>query len=112
MLLSHHRDEEAYLVSVEGMGFGGQWGLVVPEDAGGEGELYMYVEHLLISTTIHDVFAAGEDLVLNGGLITSGGGTRMPMGFLVRRSEDGTSVSGEVFFRPRADGRECRRPAR
>lgn len=98
MLLSHHRDEEAYLVSVEGMGFGGQWGLVVPEDAGGEGEFYMYVGHLLISTTIHDVFAAGEDLVLNGGLITGGGGTRMPMGFLVRRSEDGSSVSGEVFF--------------
>ena len=97
-LLSHHREEEAFLVSVEGMSFGGQWGLVVPEGPGGEGELYMYVGHLLISTTIHDVFAAGEDLVLNGGLITSGGGTRMPMGFLVRRSADGASVSGEVFF--------------
>ena len=80
------------------MGFGGNWGLVVPEDAAGEGELYMYVGHLLISSTIHDVFTSGEDLVLNGGLITSGGGTRMPMGFLVRRSEDGASVSGEVFF--------------
>jgi hypothetical protein len=43
-----------------------------------------------------NTFRDGDDLALNAALITSGGGTRMPLGLLTRQTEAG--LEGEVFF--------------
>jgi hypothetical protein len=40
----------------------------------------------------------GDEVLVNGNILTSGGGAVMPLGFLVRRSPDGTALAGEVFF--------------
>ena len=95
-LLALHDEDEAYIVSVDGMAFGGQWGLVVP-DSGADGEMYMFLGHLVISTTIHGVLEIGDEVALNAGMLASGGGTRVPLSFLVKTSDDG-NLSGEVFF--------------
>ena len=97
-LLGLHGAADSYLVTVDGMGFGSQWGLVVPLDEGAPGELYMVMGKLVISTTVKDVERVGDEMLVNAAIITGGGGAVMPLGFLVRRSEDGTALAGEVFF--------------
>lgn len=97
-LLRLHPPDDAYFLSVEGMGFGGPWGLVVPDAPGEPGELYMVMGKLMFSNTLHDVYRLGEEVALNAGILTSGGGTRMPLGFLVRESADGRKLQGELFF--------------
>ncbi len=97
-LLSLHEADHSYLVGVEGMGFGGKWGLVVPDAEGATGEFYLVFGTLMFSTSIHDILHHGDEIVLNAGMISSGGGTRTPLGFLVKKSEDGSRLSGEVFF--------------
>ncbi|HVR29263.1 MAG TPA: hypothetical protein VMS86_06970 [Thermoanaerobaculia bacterium] len=97
-LLGLHGAEESYLVTIDGMGFGNQWGLVVPETEGEPGELYMVMGKLVISATVHDLRRAGDEVLVNAAMITNGGGARMPLGFLVKKSPDGGALSGEVFF--------------
>ena len=97
-LLERHAPEEAYLVAVEGMGFGGKWGLVVPDDATQSGEFYLFFGQLMFSTSLHGILRLGDELVFNTGLISSGGGSLLPLGFLVRKSADGRQITGEVFF--------------
>ena len=97
-LLSRHVAEESYLVGVEGMGLGGKWGLVVPDAEGEPGELYMVLGKLMFSTSIPDVTHLDGEVLLNAGIITSGGGTRMPLSFRVEKSDDGAALSGELFF--------------
>ncbi|HVS64756.1 MAG TPA: hypothetical protein VMT85_14770 [Thermoanaerobaculia bacterium] len=96
-LLSRHEDAEAYAILVDGMGFGGPMGLVLPaEEKGEEGRFYVSFGSLMFSTSLPNTFVAGEDLVLNAAMITSGGGTRMPLGLLARPTE--TGLEGELFF--------------
>ncbi|REJ77158.1 MAG: cytochrome c [Acidobacteria bacterium] len=96
-LLDRHAADRAYSLSVEGMGFGGNWGLVLPEDASGEGTFYMVFGSLMFSASVPDLQQlAGDQMIFNGSIITSGGGTQSPLGFLARRTEDG--IAGEVFF--------------
>jgi hypothetical protein len=97
-LLSLHRPDESFLVTVEGMGFGGQWGLVVPRDARADGKLYMILGKLVISASAKDVQLVGDETLINGWMFTSGGGATAPLGFLVKRSADGGSLTGELFF--------------
>lgn len=97
-LLGLHSPQEAYLIAVDGMGFGGPWGLVVPADRQRPGELYMVMGNLMFSTTVHDLRHLGEEILLNAGILTSGGGTRTPLAFLLRKSPDGQELTGEVFF--------------
>jgi hypothetical protein len=96
-LLSLHAAEESYLVTVDGMGFGSQWGLVVPRDEDASGELYMVLGKLVISTSAHDVQRVGDEVLVNAYMVTGGGGARMPLGFLVKPSADG-ALTGEIFF--------------
>lgn len=96
-LLSRHQGAEAYAIRVDGMGFSGPMGLVLPApERGDEGRFYMSFGSLMFSTSLPNAFADGEDLVLNAAMITSGGGTRMPLGLLARHTE--TGLEGEVFF--------------
>jgi hypothetical protein len=102
-LLDRHQSEIAYTLKVDGMGFGGNWGLVLPEVGEGEGTFYMAFGSLMFSASIPDLErlaadAAGGDpeLIFNGSIITSGGGTRSPLGFVAHRTADG--IEGEVFF--------------
>jgi hypothetical protein len=97
-LLGLHDPAQSYLVSVDGMGFGQQWGLVVPDATGEPGELYMVLGKLVLSTTAHDVRRVGDEVLVNAFMVTSGGGARMPLGFLVKPSADGGALTGEVFF--------------
>ena len=97
-LLARHEPREGYLVGVEGMGFGGKWGLVVPELEGEPGELYMLVGKLMFSTSISDIIRTQNEIILNGSIITGAGGARLPMSFVVAKSEEGSTLSGEVFF--------------
>jgi hypothetical protein len=97
-LLGLHAPEESFLVSVEGMSFGGQWGLVVPREEGGEGELYMVLGKLVISTSARNVHHVGDEVLVNASILTGGGGARLPLGFLVKPTPDGSSLAGEVFF--------------
>jgi hypothetical protein len=97
-LLGLHAAEESYFVTIDGMGFGNQWGLVAPRSADQPAELYMVMGKLVISTTVKDVHRVGDEVLVNGNILTSGGGAVMPLGFLVRRSPDGAALAGEVFF--------------
>ena len=95
LLDRHATPDHAYSVTVDGMGFGGNWGLVLPEE--GEPTFYMMFGSLMFSASVPEVTAleSGE-LIFNGSVITSGGGTRMPLGFLAKRTEAG--LTGEVFM--------------
>jgi hypothetical protein len=96
-LLARHDPARSYAIRVDGMGFGGPMGLVLPAlEAGDEGRFYMTFGSLMFSTSMPGAFRAGDELVLNASMITSGGGTRMPLGLLARRAGDG--LEGEVFF--------------
>jgi hypothetical protein len=97
-LLGLHAAEESYLVNVEGMGFGSQWGLVVPRDTDADGKLYMILGKLVISASAKDVKRIGDETVVNAWMFTSGGGATMPLSFLVKPSADSASITGEVFF--------------
>jgi hypothetical protein len=97
-LLTRHRAEDAYLVGIDGMGFGGKWGLVVPENPDEPGELYLVMGKLMFSTSIHGIVREGSEYILNAGMISSGGGTRTPLAFVVEKSADGATLAGEVFF--------------
>jgi hypothetical protein len=97
-LLGLHAPNESYVVTVDGMGFGSQWGLVVPRAAGASGELYMVLGKLVISASAHHVHHVGDEVLVNAYMVTGGGGARMPLGFLVKPSTDGAVLTGEVFF--------------
>jgi hypothetical protein len=97
-LLTLHPAEESYLVSVDGMGFGQQWGLVVPRAQGEPGKLYMVFGKLAISGSAKDIRQVGDETLVNAWMVTGGGGATMPLGFLVKPSADRTSLTGEVFF--------------
>ena len=97
-LLGLHDVQESYLVTIDGMGFGNQWGLVVPRAEEDPGELYMVMGKLVISTTVKDIRQVGDEVLVNAAIITGGGGAVMPLGFLVRRSSDGGALAGEIFF--------------
>jgi hypothetical protein len=56
----------------------------------------MYFDRLMFSTSIRDIQQVGDQLVFNGAMISSGGGTRTPLGFVAKRSGD--SLEGELFF--------------
>jgi hypothetical protein len=94
-LLRRHDPASAYAVRMEGMAFGGPWGLVVPEQ--GEGMFYATVGPLMFSSSIPDVFRVGDEIVLNANLVTGGGGQRLPIAFVARQGENGM-VGGEAFF--------------
>ncbi len=94
-LLARHDPRHAFTVTAERMGFGGPLGLVLPPE--GDGWLYMGLGNLMFSVSIPGIIHLGDELLLNAGLLTSGGGTRLPLGFAVRSAEDGT-ISGEMFF--------------
>ncbi|HVS14857.1 MAG TPA: hypothetical protein VMV46_13090 [Thermoanaerobaculia bacterium] len=96
-LLARHDPARSYAIRIDGMGFGGPMGLVMPgPEEGDEGRFYMTFGSLMFSTSMPITFRAGDDLALNASIITSGGGTRMPLGLLTRRSGEG--LEGEVFF--------------
>ncbi len=80
------------------MGFGQQWGLVVPRTEGADGKLYMVFGKLVISASAKDVHQVGDETLVNAWMVTGGGGARMPLGFLVKPSADRAALSGEVFF--------------
>jgi hypothetical protein len=97
-LLARHEASRSYAIRIDGMGFGGPMGLVLPsQEAGDEGRFYVSFGSLMFSTSLPSTFRDGEDLVLNAAMITSGGGTRMPLGLVARHTEDG-GLAGEVFF--------------
>lgn len=101
-LLERHPPEWSYTVVPEGMGFGGDWGLVLPPE--GEGTFYLAFGHLMFSTSIREIHRLDDgELAFTGAIITSGGGTRSPIGFLAKRHDDGT-IGGEVFFGREIDG--------
>jgi hypothetical protein len=56
------------------------------------------------STSIREIHRLDDgELAFTGAIITSGGGTRSPIGFLAKRHDDGT-IGGEVFFGREIDG--------
>ena len=94
-LLERHEPESAYRITVERMGFGGTWGLSLPDE--GDGAFYVSLGPLMFSTSIDNVERMGDEYVFTGSMITSAGGTRMPLGFIAKKGEDGT-IAGELFF--------------
>jgi mono/diheme cytochrome c family protein len=94
-LLALHDPDHAYAIEIEGMGFGGPWGMVLPAE--GDGTFYIGLGSLMFSTSVPGIDRIGDEVLYNGALITSGGGTRQPISFLARPAADGT-ISGEVFF--------------
>jgi mono/diheme cytochrome c family protein len=99
-LLARHDPEDAYAIRLEGMAFGGPWGLVVPEQ--GEGMFYLAFGPLMFSSTVPETFRLEDEVVLNASMVTGGGGTRLPIAFLARYGENGT-LTGEAFFNQRLD---------
>ncbi len=95
LLDRHPPSDRPMLLTIDGMGFGGPMGLTIPEQ--GEGDFYLTLGSLMFSTSIPHFEKVGEEIVFNGSLITSGGGTRMPIGFVAHPSESGGFV-GEAFF--------------
>lgn len=93
-LLEREDAASAYAISIEGFGFGGNWGLVVPP--AGEGRLYMVLNTLMFSSSIPDILRLGDEIVLNADLITSGGGTNVPLAFVAKKT--GHEISGEMFM--------------
>ena len=97
-LLGLHAADESFLVSIEGMGFGQQWGLVVPRQEGADGKLYVLLGKLVISGSTKGVQQVGDETIVNAWMFTSGGGATMPISFLVKPSADRTAITGELFF--------------
>ena len=97
-LLARHEPDRAYAIQIDGMGFGGPTGLVLPDQGDtGEGEYYVTLGSLMFSTSIDRIEWVDGSAVFNAALITSGGGTSLPIGFIATKGDGGT-VSGEVFF--------------
>ncbi|MEM9405120.1 MAG: hypothetical protein AAGA81_03695 [Acidobacteriota bacterium] len=95
-LLALHDPKEGYAISIDGMGFGQVWGLVLPEEENAEGNFYVTFSTLILDASIPKIERVGDDFVFTAEMITSAGGTRTPMGFIAKRNDDG--VEGEIFF--------------
>lgn len=96
-LLKDYDPEASYMVGMEGMGFGGKWGLVLPTADQPTGEFILMMGQLVFTNTIHEPIVVGNKTILNTGIITSGGGTRMPLAMVVETDEQG-GLTGQVFF--------------
>ena len=96
-ILSDFPDSSSYMVAMDGMGFAGKWGLVLPSDEHPTGEFVMLSDQMVFASTIRKTIRVGDELILNTGVITSGGGTRMPIALVVKTDAEG-QLKGEVFF--------------
>ncbi len=96
-LLTNHPAESSYMVAMDGMGFAGKWGLVLPDESSETAEFYMMNDQLVFTNTIRNPVQVGNQWILNGGIIANAGGARMPIAFVVETTEDG-QLTGELHF--------------
>ena len=95
-LLELHNPNEGYAISIDGMGFGQVWGLVVPDEVATEGNFYVTLNTLIIAGSIREIAQVDGEFIFTAEMITSAGGTRTPMGFIASKTE--TGIEGEIFF--------------
>ncbi len=95
-LLALHDPDEGYAIEIEGMGFGQVWGLVLPEEPGTPGNFYVTLNTLIISGSVKEIERQSDELLFTAEMITSAGGSRMPLGFIAHRTS--TGIEGEMFF--------------
>ena len=96
-LLKDYDPASSYMVGMDGMGFGGKWGLVLPSEDQPTGEFILMMGQLVFTNAIHEPIVVGNQTILNTGIITSGGGTRMPLAMVVETDDEG-GLTGQVFF--------------
>lgn len=104
-LLTKHSADSSYMVAMDGMGFAGKWGLVLPDASSDTGEFYMLIDQLVITNTIRNPIKVGDELILNATMIAGAGGASMPMAMVVTTNDKG-ELTGELHFNRKLEAKD------